>query len=230
MRTNPIQRLLVEGDNDIHVITNLLMTMKHKPFKGYADKEVYKNEFVVSAGGKVKAKELIPSILDIPDLERLGIILDADDSAENTWISIRNILKINGFVESELSKKLQPKGILIQQKGKPIVGIWIMPDNLMPTGKGELAYLEHFYEQIIQPDDKFLAKAASIIEEIATGKDCNFALKDKQKAKIHTWLAWQNEPGNSMGLALKKKSAFDLSSNAVLNFTAWIDSVFEFEK
>jgi hypothetical protein len=230
MRTNPIQRLLVEGDNDIHVITNLLMSMKHKPFKGYADKAMYKNEFVVNAGGKEKAKELIPSILDIPDLEHLGIILDADESAENTWISIRNILKINGFAESELPLKLPPNGILIQQKGKPLVGIWIMPDNLMPLEKGELAYLEHFYEQIIQPEDKFLTKAGLIIEEIALDKECNFALKDKQKAKIHTWLAWQNEPGNSMGIALKKKSAFDLKSKAVLNFIAWLDCVFEFEK
>lgn len=229
MTTNPIQRLLVEGNNDIRVITELLITMKHKPFKGYADKEVYKNEFVVNAGGKEKAKELIPSILDIPDLERLGIILDADESAENTWISLRNILKINGFVESELPKKLSLKGVLIQQKGKPIIGIWIMPDNIMPLEKGQLAYLEHFYEQIIQLNDKFLTKASSIIEEIAMDKACNFALKDKQKAKIHTWLAWQNEPGNSMGVALKKKSAFDLKSMAVLNFVEWLESIFEFE-
>jgi hypothetical protein len=220
MRENPIQRLLVEGDNDIHVITNLLMSMKHKPFKGYADTDVYKNEFVVN--------ELIPSILDVPDLQHFGIILDADESAENTWISIRNILKTNGFEESELPKKLLSKGILIQQKGKPIIGIWIMPDNLMPINKGELAYLEHFYEQIIHPEDKFLTKASAIIEEISADKDCNFALKDKQKAKIHTWLAWQTEPGNSMGISLKKKSFFDLKSAAVLNFTEWLESVFEF--
>jgi hypothetical protein len=226
--TNPIQRLLVEGDNDIHVITHLLMTMKHKPFRGYEDTDVYKNEFVVNAGGKSKAKELIPSILDVPDLQHFGIILDADESAENTWISIRNILKTNGFEESELPKKLSPKGILIQQKGKPTIGIWIMPDNLMPINKGEIAYLEHFYEQIIHPEDKFLTKAHSIIEEIAVDKDCNFALKDKQKAKIHTWLAWQTEPGNSMGISLKKKSFFDLKSAAVLNFTDWLESAFEF--
>jgi hypothetical protein len=228
MRENPIQRLLVEGDNDIHVITNLLMTMKHKPFKGYADTDIYKKEFVVSAGGKVKAKELIPSILDIPDLEHFGIILDADESAENTWVSIRNILKINGFAEPELPMKLTSKGILIQQKGKPIIGIWIMPDNLMPINKGEIAYLEHFYEQIIHPEDKFLAKAHSIIDEISRDKECNFATKDKQKAKIHTWLAWQSEPGKSMGVSLKKKSSFDLKSTAVISFTEWLDSVFEF--
>jgi hypothetical protein len=228
MRENPIQRLLVEGDNDIHVITNLLMTMKHKPFKGYADADVYKNEFVVSAGGKEKAKELIPSVLDIPDLQHFGIILDADESAENTWKSLRNILKANGFDESELPLKLPSKGVLIQQKGKPIIGIWIMPDNLMPIKAGDLAYLEHFYEQIIHPEDNFLRKAHSVIEEIASDKDCNFAAKDKQKAKIHTWLAWQSEPGKSMGVSLKKKSSFDLKSAAVINFVEWLESVFEF--
>jgi hypothetical protein len=226
--TQPIQRLLVEGDNDIHVITNLLMSMKHKPFKGYADTDVYKNEFVVNAGGKEKAKELIPSILDIPDLQHFGIILDADESAENTWKSLRNIFKAHGFDESELPIKLPPKGILIQQKGKPIIGIWIMPDNQMPINKGELAYLEHFYEQIIHPEDKFLTKASAIIEEISADKDCNFTLKDKQKAKIHTWLAWQTDPGNSMGISLKKKSSFDLKSAAVINFVEWLESVFEF--
>jgi hypothetical protein len=228
MRENPIQRLLVEGDNDIHVITNLLMAMEHKPFKGYEDADVYKNEFVVSAGGKEKAKELIPSILDIPDLQHFGIILDADESADNTWKSLRNILKTNGFDESELPIKLPLKGVLIQQKGKPIIGIWIMPDNLMPIKVGDLAYLEHFYEQIIHPEDKFLRKAHSVIQEIASDKDCNFAAKDAQKAKIHTWLAWQVEPGKSMGVSLKKKSSFDLKSKAVINFTEWLESVFEF--
>jgi hypothetical protein len=226
---NPIQRLLVEGDNDIHVITNLLMAMRHHPFKGYADPDIYKKDFVISAGGKKKAKELLPSVLDIPDLQHLGIILDADDSTENTWISLRNILKNNGFEENDLPKTLSPRGVLIQQKGKPIVGIWIMPDNLMPIHKGELAYLEHFYEQIIRPEDKFLAKANSVINDIMTDKDCPFAIKDSQKAKIHTWLAWQSEPGKSMGVSLKKKSSFDLQSTAVLNFISWLESVFVFE-
>ena len=47
----------------------------------------------------------------------------------------------------------------------------------------------------------------------------------KSKARIHTWLAWQENPGTPMGLAITKKY---LSTDPVIceDFIKWMNKLF----
>jgi hypothetical protein len=43
-----------------------------------------------------------------------------------------------------------------------------------------------------------------------------------KKAHVHTWLAWQEEPGTPMGLAITKKYLKNVHSEPCLRFISWI--------
>jgi hypothetical protein len=43
-----------------------------------------------------------------------------------------------------------------------------------------------------------------------------------QNAHIHTWLAWQADPGTPMGLAITKKY-LDANAPSAANFLRWVD-------
>ncbi len=84
--------------------------------------------------------------------------------------------------------------ILSDNKGKPKIGIWIMPNNLSE------GLLEDF---LIKMANKKALKAA--YECIKAVKDKEVAaFKDvyKNKAVIHTYLAWQNEQGKPLGQSI----------------------------
>ncbi len=48
----------------------------------------------------------------------------------------------------------------------------------------------------------------------------------KSKARIHTWLAWQNPPGLPMGTSIKK-NLFDTNKELCLLFIEWIKKLFD---
>jgi hypothetical protein len=52
-----------------------------------------------------------------------------------------------------------------------------------------------------------------------------FALGHFAKAHIHTWLAWQSDPGTPMGLALTKKY-LDAGSLGTAPFLRRLDAMF----
>ena len=47
--------------------------------------------------------------------------------------------------------------------------------------------------------------ALSTLEDIETKKLCKYSQIHKSKALIHSWLAWQEDPGTPMGLSITKK-------------------------
>ena len=217
------QHLLVEGQNDLHVILNLWNILGLKPVKDYN-----KDKFAILANGKDNLPLKIAELLASSDIENIGIVLDADRSAQSTWQSICSELAHHGF--ENLPKQPLKEGFVIKKAGFPTIGIWIMPDNQAPFEKNDVAYLEHFYATLVKIDDKFLIKAKHIIEDIVTDTERRFPLKDKQKAIIHTWLAWQEEPGSAMGHTLKNRNLFDLENELAIIFKKWLEETFELKK
>ena len=55
---------------------------------------------------------------------------------------------------------------------------------------------------------------------------CRFKEAHVAKARIHTWLAWQEEPGKPLGQAITKKF-FDSSAPQAQQFIDWIRNLFE---
>ena len=98
------------------------------------------------------------------------------------------------------------------------VGVWLMPDNRQ-TGA-----LEPFLRDLINEGDPLLTHAedsASKAKELGAG----YADSDTGKAVLHTWLAWQREPGHPYGVAIKARY-FGANSAAAEQFLAWFEQVF----
>lgn len=230
-----IQRLILEGQNDKHVIANLLEVMAIPDPISYTTKEAFWNDFLKVErfeGGKTEALKMFRRALK-EENHNIGLIVDADDSVANTWQSIRNILIQSRFSEHNLPNMPSENGTVIMQEGKPTVGIWIMPDNLRPlTNDNTHFYLEHFYESLISPNDSLLSKAKISTQEIHDSIDheiynARFKNVHFQKAKIHTWLAWIDEPGDSLGRTLKKQSLFNFENELLTRFCSWYKNTFQ---
>ena len=53
-----------------------------------------------------------------------------------------------------------------------------------------------------------------------------FTDKDVMKAQVHTFLAWQDEPGRPMGESITRRY-FQINVPKALNFVEWIRKLFE---
>lgn len=211
-------RLLVEGKNDQHVIWNLAARLGLK--------ETFE---VVAKDSYSEVIKILPTELKSTNtLKRLGIIVDADVSIAAHWQTIRDILDKSGFYEvpDEL-----PEGGLVCYPNDPeqlVVGVWIMPDNQVE------GMIEDFIVQMV-PDmdnDLLLQKTDVILEELEALDE-----KEKQalnlykpvhhsKARIHTWLAWHDEPGLPMGTAITS-CILSTDNDLCQCFVDWLERLFE---
>lgn len=222
-----IQKLIVEGDNDIHLITRLCLAKGIKAIKGYENQSEYIRQFVSKAGGKEEVKRALRFQLEKEETNNqanVGVVIDADSETENpaidTWLSIRHILSEFGY--KNLPKKPNPQGTIIVQEDKAKIGVWIMPNNV------DAGYLEHFFQDLILEKDEFLVEAAHITEGFISSKRNRFSQTALQKAKVHTWLSWQEKPELPMGFALKEYDGlFDLDKEIVQHFFDWFKNTFE---
>lgn len=197
--------LLVEGRDDEHVFYNLL--------------EYHQ----VPERFKIKNKEGISKLLDTldvellaSDLQCLGIVVDADLDINARWQSFLTILGRSGY--TSLPSLPDTMGTIIQQDGKPSVGIWLMPDNTLS------GMLEDFVSFLVPTDDLLWPKVERCIQDIPEAQQLfkpHFV-----KAYIHTWLAWQQEPGAPLGLAIKKRY-LDADAPHAQTLIAWIRRLFD---
>jgi uncharacterized protein DUF3226 len=198
--------LLVEGKDDEHVFYALL------------------NYHAIPRSYRIKDKQGISNLLSTlevellaSDLERLGIIIDADVDIAARWQSLRDILRNSGY--THIPSLPQTGGTLITEEGHPVVGIWIMPDNSVP------GMLEHFVQFLVPPGDNLWDKSIRCIDGIPNS-DRLFPTQHLIKAQLHTWLAWQEEPGSPIGLAIVKRY---LDANAIhaQRLVAWVRRLFD---
>lgn len=77
----------------------------------------------------------------------------------------------------------------------PIVGIWLMPENTLP------GMLEDFLHFLVPAGDNLWTLAEEVIEAVER-QEQRFRPTYRSKAKMHTWLAWQEEPGKPLGQAI----------------------------
>ena len=91
-----------------------------------------------------------------------------------------------------------PDGTVVETADGKRIGIWVMPDNQSAGA------LEDFVAMLIADDDTLWPKAQSDVDNIPE-EDRRFKKTYHSKAQVHTWLAWQEEPGTRMGATFKKK-------------------------
>ncbi|MDR0605132.1 MAG: hypothetical protein LBG80_12590 [Bacteroidales bacterium] len=197
--------LLVEGSDDKHVIYALCKKYR-----------IPDNFEVIDCNGVDNLIEQIPVRFKTSEIETIGIIIDADDNLQSQWCRLKNILSTTGFAVPQTL----PKTGLILEKDLQKTGVWIMPNN---NANG---MLEDFITFLIPPEDKLLPVVHSTLNDIEFRQLNKYSMVHKSKAVIHTWLAWQEEPGKPMGLSITKKylSADDATCH---NFIQWVNNLFE---
>lgn len=200
--------LLVEGKDEQHVIRHLRL------------------RYDIPDAFPIKVKEGFPNLrstledeLRASGLERLGVVVDADTDISSRWQSLRDILLRSGYLNvPELPAE---SGTVIQQVGLPAVGIWLMPDN---SASG---MLEDFVAFLVPAADRLWNRAGDCVQQIPLD-DRLFPEQYSSKAHIHTWLAWQEEPGTPMGSAINQRY-LDPQVPEAREFMNWICRLFNIE-
>ncbi|WP_133510545.1 DUF3226 domain-containing protein [Candidatus Thiosymbion oneisti] len=181
--------LLVEGEDDKHVLKHLCDSRK----LGWIDE-------IKSHGGVEGLLESFPLRLKASEEDDIvGVVIDADTDLAARWQSLRDRLIDLGY--PGVRENPDPQGTVLNppaDKLLPRVGIWIMPDN-RTTG-----ILENFLLFLVPPDSRLYAHVQASVDSIPEGEQ-RFKSLAKPKAEIHTWLAWQKEPGKPLGTAITAK-------------------------
>ena len=128
--------------------------------------------------------------------KQVGVMIDADVHTEGRYQSIRNLCR---KLFPLMPASLPIEGLVVaNQEGKRF-GVWIMPDN-DATG-----CLETFLQFFIPNDAEPIWQHAT--DSVSAARRMGAPCKETHviKANLYTWLAWQDEPGQSPGLALTRK-------------------------
>lgn len=100
----------------------------------------------------------------------------------------------------------------------PRVGIWIMPDN---RSEG---ILEDFLRFPVPEGSMLFDHVESSVAAIPEGEQL-FGPLAVSKAVIHTWLAWQKEPGKPLGTAITARY-LDPGVPEVGILVSWLNRLF----
>lgn len=199
--------LLVEGKNDQHVIWALC--------EAHQVSETF-DVLVPGDGGIDEVLADIPIRLKEAGLQSLGIVVDANEKIQVRWDSIRGRLQRAGYSPPEQPPK---DGFITSTSNRPQVGVWLMPNNQVP------GMLEDFVAHLILDDDTLKPVAEDTLQSIEKNGLNRYRPVHRPKALIHTWLAWQENPGMPMGQAI---TAHVLQHNHSLanQFVKWLGNLF----
>ena len=213
------QQLIVEGKDGIFISVLCKKCGLEKP-EGYADDQKFKKEFINEAGGYDNAIKALKEALDNPSLQNIGIVVDADELGPAArWDAVKAVLS-QKIPDIQLPSDPDPFGTVVRHNNNLVVGIWIMPDNQ------QIGYLEHFIERLIPAEQDAIRRHANDkVEELSSLNLQRFTDPKKQKAMLHTWLAWQQQPGSPFGTALNE-GYLDHEAELARHFVEWFKTVF----
>ncbi len=213
--------LLVEGIYDFHLVRNLLRS------HGFNCEETTKLPRTGRNTIHIEPRDGLNILLDglelflrRGDLEQLGIVIDANQQLHSRWEQLKSRFLRAGSASLPNAFPLDGLDFVLSRPPQPDihVGIWIMPDNL------NQGYLEHFASQMIRQDDWLWDHAQGCVADIPE-TNRPFSPLRQRKAELHTWLAWQAEPGKPMGLALTFQY-LDAQAPISQQFVNWASRLF----
>ena len=178
--------LMVEGTDDEHVLRHICRK-----------RSIPEPDRVLPQGGAPKLLEAMPRQIEASTGEQdvIGVVIDADQNPDGRWQAIRDRLVDAGY--QNVPGHPDPSGTILEPaQGSPLpqVGVWVMPDN---KSRG---ILENFLSHLVPQPNGLFDYATNCVEHLP---DIGFIDNDKPKAVIHTWLAWQKEPGRPYGTSIR---------------------------
>ena len=220
MPTIERSNLHVEGPNDVHVVYHILR--RHGINCPISGNERPQREFaanvpeITPAGDKDAVLAAIGTAVPVSNDRSVGFILDSDQNPRNRWRAVCDRLGEFGL---ELPEEIPNEGFVADVADyQARVGVWLMPDNQRAGA------LEHFLRDLVDDNDPLLPLAESSTDS-AKESGAKFPEVDHRKAVLHTWLAWQKDPGLPYGTAIKAQF-FRVDSPAALAFVDWYRRVF----
>jgi hypothetical protein len=216
----PEKRLLVEGKFDKYVIEELIKSSSQATTNPEISPHPTKN---ISGpnddeeGISALLRALPVNIKNADSDDILGIVVDADLSERGRWQRIRDTLIKVGY--QELPDTF-PDGLIVPGNDVlPRFGLWIMPDNK------EEGVIENFIRRIIHEHDKLQPEIDSTLNSLRDNGLQLFSDIHRPKAFIRTWLAWQESPEMSFGVAISKK-VLVTDNELGLRFINWLNNLF----
>lgn len=203
-----IRVLLVEGSDDEHVVKHIC-----------GNRGLGKIDRIRDCEGKARLLDLIPIQLKESELFALGILLDADTDLLASWQAVTDRLVTAGY--AGIPSEPDPAGTVVAPPADsllPRVGVWLMPDNRVP------GILEDFLRFLVPAAHPLMGHVEQSIDSIPSGHRL-FADLKRPKACIHTWLAWQDEPGKPLGLSITARY-LDPNQPAAGVFADWLHRTF----
>lgn len=234
--------LLVEGNDDVHVIGQLLKlsgvsTLRNlKKTSIKPSLQIYLNENIPldiqpCDGASPAIRDFTAKIKGFNSLEdSIGLVLD-NDQGSNRVVQVKNAID---RIIQETSQRfrwkldrdyeiLTPGGFIAEPDNAdtPRIGCWLMPDH-QSYGMLE-TFLATLVPETRRPLFDHAEKAA-----ITAKKDFHAPYQGchEDKAVMHTYLAWQDEPGKPFGLSFEQGS-FDAQDTPAVLFVDWIKRLFK---
>lgn len=202
------QVLLVEGKNDCQVVYHLLES-----------RSIERNFGIFECGNYEGVLRRLNALIPDPrGLRAIGVVLDANQVGIGPrWQAIRDKLKRYSY---SFPASMSQQGTILQgDDTEPQLGVWIMPDNVSPGS------LEDFCLKLVPEEELGVVdRAVKLGEEAGVTR---FKPVHRSKALIHTYLAWQDEPGNPMGLSITRGWLPSQGASADL-FVEWLRRLFDF--
>lgn len=180
--------LLVEGPDDRSAITGLMD--KHHVVRNF--------EFVIATGIDNLLQKLDLYLKNAAAYGIIGVVVDADKNVDARWQQLRDRLMKTGKYSCK-KMPLAEEGMIVEadepeQDAK--VGIWIMPDNKYQ------GTLENFLLEMVPENDELMEEVENELVRLETNKVKRYRDIDRNKAKVHTFLAWEENPGTSLYTAV----------------------------
>lgn len=206
---SPKKILLVEGIDDEHVLKHIC-----------GNRGVPHLNEIKQHGGVPKLLESFPVRLKASeDGDIVGLVIDADGDLNSRWQSLRDLVIRVGY--RDVPEIPARDGTILDHPASellPRLGIWIMPDN---QTKG---IWEDFLRFLVPAESRLFDYVKLSVANIPEGEK-RFSQLAEPKALIHTWLAWQEEPGNPYGTAITTR-ALDPNVAQVDVLVSWLTRLF----
>lgn len=198
--------LLVEGKTDCHVILALANHFDLPETFG-----------IFACDGYESALKRFESTILRADQEVVGLLLDANSDLASRWSEVCSRLDRHPY---EPPKSPAADGLVLESTDAalPRLGIWLMPNNQDP------GMLEDFCLDMVDADHQNVAEEAVVLAE---GRAvANFKAAHRSKAVVHTYLAWQNEPGKPLGQSITAQ-ALRPDQPLAERFVGWLGRLFD---
>ena len=195
---------MVEGNDDLHVVLALLRKFN-----------IPQTFQIVDCKGIDSLLKSLPVRLKASGVEKIALIVDADQNISGRWIELGAVLK--PLVADFPDIPAQASTFLKTNTNQEIM-IWIMPNNEIS------GMLEDFINFLIPENDSLKPYVDQSLTEIETAGLNNYPLNQHSKALIHTWLAWQEDPGTPLGLSITKRY-LTTDEATCIRFVEWLTKI-----